>query len=97
MTSMEARATIGPPEISFEWRFAGGPIVARFIIITRKAKTSLCICVHPDKVSDLILHIKPRWIGRINTRHTNKQTKNEDPCRECVAIGSDLDSYCWYL
>ena len=32
-------------EISFEWRFAGGPIVARIIIFIRKAKTSLRICV----------------------------------------------------
>ena len=31
-------------EISFEWRFAGEPIVARFIIFIRKAKTSLRIC-----------------------------------------------------
>ena len=32
-------------EISFGWHFAGGPVVAHFIIFTGKAKTSLRICV----------------------------------------------------
>ena len=34
-------------EMLFEWCFAGGPIMAHFIIFTGNAKTSLRICVDP--------------------------------------------------
>ena len=48
--------------ISFERHFASGLIVALFIIFIGKAKTSLHIHMGIDKVSDLILLLKPQHL-----------------------------------